>query len=1069
MSPTEEIRTNLPQRLTESLSGALRVERELGGGGMSRVFVAEELKLGRKVVVKVLSPELAEGISTERFEREIRLAASLQHAHIVPVLASGEVDGLPWFTMPFIDGESLRARVGRGPLPMGECLSVLRDVARALAYAHERGVVHRDIKPDNVMLASGTAVVTDFGIAKALSASRGNATAATLTQIGTSIGTPAYMAPEQAAGDPQVDARADLYAFGCTAYEMLSGQSPFAGRTAQRMLAAHLSEVPRPIGEMRPDTPPELATLVMRCLAKEASARPESATEVLRAIEGLASGPMAAAPVLRGGYRSVGRMLGWYVAAFVAMVVLTKAAMVGIGLPSWVLPGALIVMAMGLPAILLTAYVQRVNQRLSVATPTLTPGGTVAPARPQGTVATLALKATPHVSWRRTWRGGVVALGAFATVVALFMLMRDKGIGPFGSLIASRQIDPVRPLLVADFTVSNTDTAIGRTLSVVARATLAQSKKLYVGTDVDIAGALQRMQLPPNTPVVDSVARMLAIRNGVTGIVAGEITGLGPGSGFAVVMRLETPNGQSLWDAHTTARDPAGLIDAVDRLTRKLREKIGDSMRDVQQTLRFGDATTSSFEALLKYHDGVRAHDFERNYRKAIPLLREAVAIDTNFAEAWRKLGIALGNAGAPRSQIDSALSQAFRLRDRLVGEERDFLIATYYMRGPGRDRGRAIEIFESMMRRGMTSARHNLAVLLTERREFARAESLHQGVDSTWPLPYGNRMSLLLRQQKLAEAESLAERAARYAGVRTHWSVTFDNRYRRGDTSGFRRAVDSLYQHGDSTRRAWAMLRQRSLAALGGRFAESRRWYNRARVDAATLTPRARLDRITGALEITLYGIVLNKPEALVRELDSAFAAYDMSAVPEVDRPYFDVASAYARLGRPAKARAVLAQYDKEVSDTSILRVNRSARATVSGYILLAEGKGIEAAREFRIGDRLPDGPINACTICLPQRLALAYDRAGVADSAIVYWERLVNDFDPYRLSENRDPGYLPLAFRRLGELYDAKGDRAKAISYYQRFIALWAKAEPELQPQVDQARTRLNQLLAEERRIGP
>jgi serine/threonine protein kinase len=198
--PSESM--DLRSQLQAALGSGYTLDRELGGGGMSRVFVADERRLNRKIVVKVLSPELAQGLSAERFEREIQVAASLQQANIVPVLSSGEMDGLPFYTMPFVEGESLRVRIGtHGMLSMGEAIGVLRDVAKALAYAHQRGVVHRDIKPDNVLVSGGTAVVTDFGIAKAISAARADR-GGTLTQRGTSIGTPSYISPEQAAGDP---------------------------------------------------------------------------------------------------------------------------------------------------------------------------------------------------------------------------------------------------------------------------------------------------------------------------------------------------------------------------------------------------------------------------------------------------------------------------------------------------------------------------------------------------------------------------------------------------------------------------------------------------------------------------------------------------------------------------------------------------------------------------------------------------------------------------------------------------------------------------------------------------
>ncbi|MDB4890026.1 MAG: protein kinase [Gemmatimonadetes bacterium] len=274
-------------RVQSSLGNAYTLERELGGGGMSRVFVARDEALGRDVVVKVLAPELAEGLSAERFTREIRLAAGLQEPHIVPVHAAGvTADGLPWYTMPYVEGESLRARLARGPLPLADARKILDDVARALAYAHAHGIVHRDIKPENVLLSSGTAVVTDFGIAKALQLSKTRATDEGLTRIGTSLGTPAYMAPEQAAADPATDHRADLYAWGVMAYELLAGRHPFADRvTPQALMAAHMSEVPTSLGRVARAVPRPIAALVARCLAKDPSRRPASAAELLATLE----------------------------------------------------------------------------------------------------------------------------------------------------------------------------------------------------------------------------------------------------------------------------------------------------------------------------------------------------------------------------------------------------------------------------------------------------------------------------------------------------------------------------------------------------------------------------------------------------------------------------------------------------------------------------------------------------------------------------------------------------------------------------------------------------------------
>ena len=282
---------DLRERLQAALGASYTLERELGGGGMSRVWVATETALGRQVVVKVIAPELTEGLSAERFTREVRLAARLQQANVVPVLSAGDAGGVPYYTMPFVRGESLRARMASGVAPsLAEKVSILRDVARALAYAHGEGIVHRDIKPENVLLSHGTAMVTDFGIAKAISTSitQGGGASATLTQAGGTIGTPAYMAPEQAVGDA-VDHRTDLYAWGVMAYELLKGRHPFARHgTPQTLITAHLTEPPAGF-QPSEGVPPDLAALVMRCLEKDPARRPGSAAEVLAELDAVAT------------------------------------------------------------------------------------------------------------------------------------------------------------------------------------------------------------------------------------------------------------------------------------------------------------------------------------------------------------------------------------------------------------------------------------------------------------------------------------------------------------------------------------------------------------------------------------------------------------------------------------------------------------------------------------------------------------------------------------------------------------------------------------------------------------
>jgi serine/threonine protein kinase len=316
------VTSELGQRLQADLGDAYRIERELPRGGMSRVFAARETALNRMVVIKVLSPELVVTLSAARFKREIQLAARLQHPHIVPLHNTGHAVDSLYFTMPLVDGESLRDRINRErPMAIENVVRILEEISSALEYAHDQGVVHRDIKPENVMFFHDRAVVLDFGIGKALTAATDDNirnSGARITQSGMSLGTPIYVSPEQAAGDPDLDHRADIYSLGVVAYEMLCGHPPFTGRTPQVIFAAHAHDDPEPIQERRPDTPAALAKIVMRCLAKLPKDRPQSAGDLVKALR--AGSPVSAmfaipASGIRGAFARIPVWVPWLIAA----------------------------------------------------------------------------------------------------------------------------------------------------------------------------------------------------------------------------------------------------------------------------------------------------------------------------------------------------------------------------------------------------------------------------------------------------------------------------------------------------------------------------------------------------------------------------------------------------------------------------------------------------------------------------------------------------------------------------------------------------------------------------------
>jgi len=318
----------VPDNLRAALAGHYTIERELGAGGMATVYLSHDLRHDRKVALKVLREDLSASLGKERFLREIKVAAALQHPHILPLYDSGAADNLLFYVMPYVDGPSLRDKLAKeGELPIPEAVRILRDIADALTEAHRHGVVHRDLKPENVMLRGRHALVMDFGVAKALSEATGRQS---LTTVGVALGTPTYMAPEQAVADPHVDHRADIYAFGVVGYELLAGRPPFTGATAQQVLAAHVTATPDPITMYRP-VPPALAALVMRCLEKRPADRWQSAEELVPQLEALmtpsggitptATQPVAAAaaPAPRAPRAS---RLGWTLALAAVLALL---------------------------------------------------------------------------------------------------------------------------------------------------------------------------------------------------------------------------------------------------------------------------------------------------------------------------------------------------------------------------------------------------------------------------------------------------------------------------------------------------------------------------------------------------------------------------------------------------------------------------------------------------------------------------------------------------------------------------------------------------------------------------
>jgi tetratricopeptide (TPR) repeat protein len=1033
--------SELREQLQKALGAAYHVERELGGGGMSRVFLARETAFDRPVVVKVLPPDLA-GVSVDRFKREIAVAARLQHPHIVPLISAGEMNGLPYYTMPFVDGESLRHHLAAsGPLSVGETVRLLRDIASALAHAHRAGVVHRDIKPDNVMLAGGAATVLDFGVAKAVrdAAGSGDTAHSGLTSLGIALGTPAYMAPEQAAADPGVDHRADLYAFGVMAYEMLVGQTPFGHRPAQELLVAHLTETPVPIAERRDDIPDGLAALITACLAKKPAERPRSADALVAMLDGIGS----------PGGNATTRAVGWltpsgmdapgagrraittYAVAASVTAVLAKLAERVVGLPSWVFRGALGLLAAGLLLMLATAWVSARRRAAGV------------PSRPGGRA---------RLTWRRATLATGVSLALYSAGVSGWMLTRALGIGPGASLLAAGVIKAQSTVIVTDFRLAGSgDSVLGSVVTEALRTDLSQSKVVSLLQGTTMTRALERMQRDPASKIDLALARDIAQREGAAAVLDGDVTPIG--SGVVLAARIVNPaTGDILAAFRETATDADGVIPAIDRLSRDVRAKIGDSFRQLQAQPPLDQVSTASLPALRKYTEGIRAIEVANDLRRGIALLEEAVALDSTFAMAYRKLGVVLNNIEPDRGR--AMLARAYAFRDRLSPIERGLTDASYFMTlEGGGERARAA--FDSVLAIDPTNhtALINSSVLALERRDFAAAEALLQRsvrADSSRAASYSNLAIAQFSLGRTADARRALEVLRRRYPDNPQVDpmlAALDAAVGRYDSAAVRYSALSRRTSVSGIERSSGEFGLGALALLEGRLRAAvphfQLGYSRSREAGFPASPLQ-----VPLMEAYIDAFFRNAGPAAARRLESALTRTPLAKLPPDQRPHLDLANVYALAGMPAKARALLAAADSTPVEQ---RADgwEATHASALGEILLAEGKPREAIREFQRADS------GACRICVLPRLGAAYDLAGDRDSAIAVFERYRTTPEMFRI--NVDANFLAGVQKRLGELYEAKGDKARALSAYEQFVTLWRAADPELQPAVQQVRQRI------------
>jgi tetratricopeptide (TPR) repeat protein/tRNA A-37 threonylcarbamoyl transferase component Bud32 len=882
------------ERLKQALADRYALQQELGRGGMATVYLAEDLKHRRKVAVKVLSPEIATVLGADRFVREIEIAAGLQHPHILPLYDSGEAGGLVYYVMPYVEGEPLSAKMAReGAMPVEESVRILRDVVDALAYAHDRGVIHRDIKPDNVMLSGNHAVVMDFGVAKAVSAA---AASQALTSTGMALGTPAYMAPEQATADPHIDHRADIYAVGVVGYELLAGRAPFDGPNAQAVLAAHVTEEPVSVAKRRPGVAAVLSALIMRCLEKLPADRVQRTQDLLHQLEALVtpSGTAAASPPKLESRLTQGlaRVASLYGALSLVSMGLVYLLMLTLGLPDWVLPGSFVLLVVGLPIVLLT---WRTEHDRAVSD---SDGGSRTTSRIAG-----------WLTWRRAIAGGGLAFGILGLLTVAYMAMRVLGIGPVGTLVATGVLEERDRVILADFVDRTGDSTLAAAVTEAFRVDLGQSPTVTLVQLSEVADAFDRMgrQLP--AVMTSELAREVAAREGIKAVVSGEINSLG-GSYVLSAQLLEAGSGDVLVPLRETSKDSTQLIEALDRLSKRLRERVGESLSSIREAPALERVSTGSLPALRKYSQAMRATE-AGDAGRAITLFQEAIGLDSTFAAAYRGLSTQLTNYGIDRALAVESMSKAYEYRDRLTERERLWTTGSYHMRRL--EVQQALNAYLALFEIEPTNPAliNNLGVLFNLEGENERSLEYYlraYELEPTSPNVNFNIVVNNIELGRLDDARAVNERFAQNVPDHPLYQVhRFFVATAEFDYAAAREGIEAWAAYGDPAGASIVTSTLAGLAAIEGKTSELERQLQDSEARAAS--GRQVREHLLDVVYAGLYDAeIRGEREQAIERVDRVLEAFPLEDLEPFDRPYEELAEFYARVGDTEQARQMLA-----------------------------------------------------------------------------------------------------------------------------------------------------------------
>jgi tetratricopeptide (TPR) repeat protein len=790
----------------------------------------------------------------------------------------------------------------------------------------------------------------------------------------------------------------------------------------------------------------------MRCLEKKPADRWQRAEELQAALDTVATSgattPTDTAPIaaLHSAYQAARRahplrVAAWFGIGAAALLALVYGVVIAAGLPDWVILGAILLLAAGLPIMLMTG---REERRRAAARSTGIP------------VATPTAGLPALFTWRRALLGGGLAFALLGLLSAGWVASRALGIGPAGTLLTSGALGADDRLVIAQFANRTDDSTLTRTVTELFRIGMNQSPVVKLVSDQALAEILQRMQRSGDAVVDGATAREIVEREGFKAYVSGEIAPVG--RGFLVSARVLTPAGEILTAQQVSAADDAGIIDAVDALSARVRERIGESLRTIRRSGPLDRVTTGSLEALRLYAQGLQAENAGDDGR-AVGLFERAVALDSGFAMAYRKIGTILGNNFEERDRATAMLTRAYELRDRLSDRERAYAEGMYFSRVVG-DPDRTVAAYRTLLERYPDDyiALNNMGVAYYVMGDAARAvDAYRRGVeaDSARVLGYGNLAGTQAELGQLAAAETtLARLEAKFPGNQRTLSYRFDLAYSKADFATLeqlgRQIRDGAPGPGAAIGASQGLARA---FIVQGRLAEAEREIERAMAMAAE---RGLAGSYLGlALDLAVTDVIRGAPAQARSRLDAALRRFPLADLPPLDRPYDQLVYGYALAGETVRARQLMAEW--ETSGRMSAGLDRQWSRALASTVAAAERRFDEALQHARaFSTRF------FCQSCGANLMATAHDGAGRADSALAHWEA-------YAASPQRmlfwDYPELARAYRRLGELYEARGERERAIEWYGRFADLWKSADPALQPLVRDVQARIQRLAGERR----